>query len=106
MSVFERILDINAERSGLVLSFREIGYSIRFHGGSGLKQLASLGLPGIRSKNPIALLTADAERLAFFVRDIMARRGAAVTREIEATVAALEPPVPEVSNGRPGWSMR
>jgi hypothetical protein len=47
-------------------------------------------------------LTAEAEKLACTVRDIMTRK-AAIKQQIGSAVKDLEPPVPVVSTGRPGW---
>jgi hypothetical protein len=50
-------------------------------------------------------LTSEAERLAATVEDVMAKK-AELKRDIWSVVKTLEPPVPAVSTGRPGWSMR
>jgi hypothetical protein len=50
-------------------------------------------------------LTPEAERLAATVADVMVTK-AELKRDIWAVVKTLEPPVPALSTGRPGWSMR
>lgn len=50
-------------------------------------------------------LTSEAEKLAATVADVMAEK-AELKRDIWSVVKTLEPPVPALSTGRPGWSMR
>jgi hypothetical protein len=64
----------------------------------------TLGYRLLEVKIP-SLVTREAERLAAMVGDVMARK-AEVKRNIGSIIKSLEPPIPNVSKGRPGWSMR